>query len=101
MLDASPLDIPCLQYAITDAAGGFVARPDFVYVREKLAIEAHSKLWHEGAEATRSDRTRDDKMRREGFDVMYVTWGDATQYADRTLARIATRLDERRRLLGL
>ena len=101
MLDSSPLDMPKLQHEILDAAGTFVARPDFLYAEEKLVIEAHSRLWHEGQEMTESDRIRENRIRAEGFDVMYVTWGDATQYADRTLDRIAAKLEERRRLLGL
>ena len=90
------LPLPELQHAIVDAAGRFVARPDFVYVDQKLIIEAHSRLWHEGHEKRDSDARRDMSLRMLGFDILYVTWPDATHYRDRTAAIIRERLDGNR-----
>ena len=83
--------MPDMQVDILDKGGGLVARPDFVYLDRKLVIEAHSRLWHEGKEARDSDVVRDEDLRREGFDVLYVTWADATIYRDRTIALIERR----------
>lgn len=91
MIIDSGLPMPELQHRIFDEAG-FVARPDFVYVEEKLVIEAHSRLWHEGKHARDVDMARDARLRRAGFEVLYVTWPDATQYRDRTAALIRRRL---------
>ena len=91
MVIDSGLPMPELQHKIFDD-DSFVARPDFVYVKEKLVIEAHSRLWHEGKHARDVDAERDARLRRAGFDVLYVTWADATQYRDRTAALIARRL---------
>ena len=93
MLIDSGLPLPRLQHKIYDADGRFVARPDFVYVEPKLIIEAHSRLWHEGKQARDADLERDRRLRGLGFDTMYVTWPDATQYADRTSRLIARRLE--------
>lgn len=88
MLLSSGRRPPKLQYAIHRRDGSFVAQPDFVYPEEKLVIEAHSRLWHEGLEFRTKDAARDRSLRREGFDVLYVTWADATRYRERTLAII-------------
>ena len=100
MLLSSGRDAPKLQYPIHGRDGSFIAQPDFVYPKEKLVIEAHSRLWHEGLEFRTKDATRDRKLRREGFDVLYVTWADATRYRERTLAIIDEYLEGRRGSLG-
>ena len=87
------LPLPALQHKIYDERGRFVARPDFVYVEQKIVIEAHSRLWHEGRYARDADMVRDAKLRALDYDVMYVTWPDATRYQDRTAGLIARRLD--------
>lgn len=86
------LPLPVPQMPIFDAHGAFVARPDFVYPKERLVIEAHSRLWHEGTQKRSEDVARDERLRSLAFDVVYVTWPDATRYADRTAALINERL---------
>ena len=98
LIAESPLNMPLMQQEIYDQAGHFVARPDFLYPAEKLIIEGHSRLWHEGVEARGSDRRRHRRLEGLGHKLMYVTWADATTYADRTLARIGAELEARRGL---
>lgn len=86
------LPMPQLQHRIFDEGGEFVARVDFCYPESKLIIEAHSRLWHEGKHAQLVDSRREERLRALGFEVLYVTWADATQYKDRTAAQIARRL---------
>lgn len=96
MLIDCGLPMPELQHRIYDDQGVFVARVDFCYPREKLIVEAHSRLWHEGKEARTADLKRDARVRDLGFEVLYVMWADATQYRDRTAAQILRRLEGER-----
>ena len=94
MLVESGLPLPEIQQPLYDSQGRFLARPDFIYPDVRLVIEAHSRLWHEGAEARASDAERDERLRAADYDVLYVTWIDATQYRERTLGLIRRFLEE-------
>ncbi|MDQ3940431.1 MAG: DUF559 domain-containing protein, partial [Actinomycetota bacterium] len=85
--------MPELQYEIRDQSGGVVARPDFVYPTEKVIIEGHSRLWHEGKAAQDEDLARHENLMRLGYRILYVTLIDVTQYPERTIARIRRMLD--------
>lgn len=95
MIDCG-LPLPALQHRIFDNGGAFVARVDFCYVEEKVIIEAHSRMWHEGKQAQETDLMRDSRLRALGFDILYVMWPDATQYKERTAAQIMRRLEGER-----
>lgn len=94
----STLDMPLIQHEIFDEAGSSVARPDFLYPNEKLIIEGHSRLWHEGKAATDNDGDRQRRLEALDHKLMYVTWADATVYASRTIRRIEEELAVRRLL---
>ena len=76
-LASSGLPLPELQFEIFDQAGHFVARPDFVWPKQKLVVEGHSRLWHEGRELAARDRQRHLKLRGHDYQVVYVSWPDA------------------------
>jgi hypothetical protein len=76
-LASSGLPLPRPQFEITDRAGHFVARPDFVWPREKLVLEGHSRLWHSGTELEARDRERHLKLRGLDYRIVYVSWPDA------------------------
>lgn len=76
-LVSSGLPMPQLQYVITDPAGRFAARPDFVWPEQKLVVEGHSRLWHTGMELEAADRDRHVKLRQLSYRIVYVTWADA------------------------
>ena len=87
--------MPELQYPIYDEHGDFVARPDFVWPREKVVVEGHSKLWHEGLVAKQSDEKRHRRLCGVGCRVLYVTWADATTFADAALDQMRQLLEDR------
>lgn len=93
MLAHSSLPMPQLQYEIRDERGRFVARPDFVYPRERLIVEAHSKEWHWGQRAASEDAARHNRLVRLDYQILYVTHADATSYRARTLETIGTILE--------
>ena len=61
------------QHEVFDAAGRFVARPDFAIPTRRIAIEAHSRQFHSSAAAQQRDAERDDDLRESAWTVRYVT----------------------------
>jgi hypothetical protein len=88
LLIGSGLPTPVLQHEIRDSEGAFVARVDFAYPESKLIIEGHSKQWHWGVEAGSRDLARHNALTALGWTILYVTWEDATQRRESTIARV-------------
>ena len=82
------LPLPEIQYEIRDGSGRFVARPDFVYSKEKLILEAHSKQWHWGLRAEREDLIRHERIVQLGFRVIYLTAADVTLLSEQSALNI-------------
>lgn len=61
------------QHEVRDAAGAFVARVDFALPAHRLAIEAHSRQYHESPEATARDEARHARLIAADWRVRYVT----------------------------
>ena len=87
LIRMSRLPLPSLQLEIRDGER-LIARPDFVYPEWQVAIEGHSRLWHSGPEQATHDLMRHERVVGLGYDVLYVTWADATTYGEATLAQI-------------
>lgn len=66
---------PTPQYVIRDGSR-FVARPDFSYVLEKVALEGQSFKHHTGRVAWSRDIAREREMRRLGWEVVPITYND-------------------------
>jgi hypothetical protein len=92
MIAGSTLPLPSPQVSIHDDNGAFVARPDFLYRKEKLIIEGHSRLWHWGKEAESRDLNRHNKLCALGYRILYLTWADATKFRARSLSTIESML---------
>ena len=86
---------PVRQYVIKDD-DGFEARPDFAYVPEKIAVEAHSLKHHTGVLAVRKDNVRDRRLRQLGWEVVYVTKDDLRNRPDEVAAFIRKLLVDRK-----
>lgn len=87
------LPIPQPQVEIFDKMGGFIARPDFVYVNEKVVIEAHSRVWHSDPVRRKEDIARHVRLTREGYRVLYVTWYDLQMLSGATSQKILSLLE--------
>ena len=85
LLFDSGLPLPVPQFEIRDRQGAFVARVDFAYPQQRLVIEGHSKTWHWGTQAHSDDARRHNAIANEGFQIVYVTWSDATERGDSTV----------------
>jgi hypothetical protein len=92
MIANSTLPLPDPQVPIYDENGTFLARPDFLYRREKLILEGHSRMWHWGKEAESRDLERHNRLCALGYRVLYLTWADATRYSTRSLVTIESML---------
>lgn len=82
------LPTPALQIDIHDAAGRFIARPDFVYPEWKVIVEGHSRQWHLGDELESRDRAKHELLVAEGYEVIYVTWADAIRFGEGVVKRV-------------
>lgn len=87
LLVGAGVKLPDLQLVIRDQRG-FVARPDFVWPEKKVVVEAHSRLWHENEETKASDGDKHERLVALGYQVLYVTWVDATTLAASTVEGI-------------
>lgn len=65
------------QFSVFDPTGRFVARTDFAIPELKIAIEAHSRRFHFGAERGDRDAGREAALQAEGWIVRYVTHSQA------------------------
>lgn len=70
--------VPALipQYEIRTAGGDLVARVDFAIPSVRLAIEAHSRAFHSGANRQRVDERRENLAMAEGWEFLYLGWAD-------------------------
>ena len=74
LIKRSDLHAPERQYEISD--GRFVARPDFVYAEQKVAVEADGHRWHTSRAAWERDLRRRNELQRLGWIVIHVTRKD-------------------------
>lgn len=73
------LPIPKAQLKIHDGKGAFVARPDFAYPDQRVIVEGHSRLWHDGFEMSINDVKRERRLETLGYRIVYATWVDVTR----------------------
>lgn len=88
----SGLPAPVPQFEIFDERGHFVARPDFVYPNQRIAIEAHSAMWHSSPEQRKQDIDRHERLVANGYRVLYVTWYDLRELSGPLAFRIESML---------
>jgi hypothetical protein len=75
-MKSSGLSLPVPQYEVRDAQGRFVARVDFAYVEQRIAIEIDGLAFHHGRERFVSDRRRQNALQNEGYRVLRFTASD-------------------------
>ena len=61
------------QHEVRRADGSFVARVDFAIPALKIAVEAHSRRFHDGFASASSDAAREAALHAEGWIVRFVT----------------------------
>lgn len=88
---AGLLDGVVPQKVIYDS-GGFVGRIDFVYPARRLVVEAHSYKFHSSNQAWQADVARWNRLRRQGWRVVLVTWQQVLTEPDKVQADIRAEL---------
>ncbi|MDQ3954214.1 MAG: endonuclease domain-containing protein [Actinomycetota bacterium] len=85
---------PLFQYRIFDGEE-FIARRDFVYLYEMVAIEVDGWRFHAGLEAWQRDLATDNRLIALGWVVLRFTWDDVTKRPDQVIRRIRQVLEQR------
>jgi very-short-patch-repair endonuclease len=81
---------PVAQHRVLDRRGGFVARVDFAWPELRVAVE-YDGLWHAEQGQFAKDRRRLNRLREEGWTVVFVTAADL-HAPEALIARIAAAL---------
>lgn len=89
LIRASGLPAPTAQFTVRND-GRFVARVDFAWPEEKVALE-YDGLWHAAPGQFAKDRRRLNRLREAGWRVVFVTAADLHDPAE-LVARIAAAL---------
>ena len=83
---------PVPQFSVFDGAGRFVARPDFAYPREKVAVEAQSYAFHHDRQQWEEDQRRLNRLVALGWRVIYVTARQMRQEPEVVAAQVRSTL---------
>jgi very-short-patch-repair endonuclease len=86
-LSAGGLPAPVRQHEIR-VRGRLVARVDFAYPEQRLAIEADSRRWHTGRVRWERDLARRNALTALGWRIMHVTWSEMTSDPEGMIRRI-------------
>jgi very-short-patch-repair endonuclease len=87
LLHASRLPRPLAQYRVRDPDGREVARVDFAWPQQRVAVEYEGR-WHGRPQQVAPDRARLNRLTAAGWRVVFVTAEDLRE-PDRLLARLA------------
>jgi hypothetical protein len=90
LLHASALPRPVAQCVVTDRDGRFVARVDFGWPEQKVALE-YEGVWHGERQNVAKDRARLNRLAAAGWTVILVTAADLRDPVQ-LVARVAAAL---------
>ena len=68
---------------------------DIAFPEKRVAIEIDGWAFHSDQQAFQNDRTRQNKLALQGWQVLRFTWLDLTQHPDRVLAQIRAAISAR------
>jgi very-short-patch-repair endonuclease len=99
LLREAGLPEPRRQYEVRDRRR-FVARLDFAYPSQMLAIEADGYRFHSSAKDWARERVRQNELVKLGWTIYRITWDDVIRRGQRIrddIAMLLARLPSRRR----
>lgn len=91
VLRAARLPVPNLQHVVR-SEGRFVARVDFAYPTQRLAIEADGLRWHGRRADFERDARRHSRLASLGWRVVRVTWLELDERPAEVVATIGEAL---------
>ena len=68
---------------------------DIAFPEKRIAIEIDGWAFHSDQQAFQNDRTRQNRLALQGWQVLRFTWLDLTQHPDRVLAQIRAAISAR------
>lgn len=68
-------------------------RPDFLWRRLRLVIEADGAAWHDDKLTREDDAAKQAMLEARGYRVLRITWEQAVRHPQQTLARIRVALE--------
>jgi hypothetical protein len=92
---AAGIPAPVCQHKVFDAAGNFVARLDFAWLEEKVAVEMDGFRYHATPDAYSRDRDRDLALGQLGWIVIRITPSQLAKSSGAFLKTLQDRLVER------
>ncbi|MGY1650043.1 hypothetical protein [Geodermatophilus sp. SYSU D01119] len=90
LLHRARLPRPIAQHAVVDGEGRFVARVDFAWPEQRVAVEYEGR-WHGQPQQVAPDRARLNRLTAAGWRVVFVTAEDLRE-PDLVIARVAAAL---------
>jgi hypothetical protein len=87
LLELAGLPRPLCQVPIHDG-DEFLARPDFVYLDRRLALQAQSARWHFGHGRQVADDWQTNRLIAAGWTVLRFWWEDVTERPDEVVSLI-------------
>jgi hypothetical protein len=85
---------PILQHPVRD--GEFVAYLDLAWPQVKWGVECDSLAWHSGKRAHEWDRRRRRRLKQLGWDLVEITYDDATKRRVQTGDQLRSLYDTRK-----
>jgi hypothetical protein len=79
---------PVKQMVIRDGSGHFVARPDFVYPKQRLVIEAQSYAFHSDRLQWEKDQRRLNALVLLGWTILYFNYFQMVRYPEHVAVEI-------------
>ena len=79
------------QFEVLSPVGRFFL--DFAFPEAKLAIECHSRRWHDSHFRFEKDVARDRALKQLGWTVLYFSWKDVTERPDAVEAEVRSFLN--------
>lgn len=86
--------LPVRQYDVYDGSR-LIARLDFAYPDERVAVEADGYTWHSGRRAWSRDLARRNALTARGWSVLHVTHDEVTRRPEEVAQRLCDLLRTR------
>jgi very-short-patch-repair endonuclease len=91
LIERSGLPVPTSQHVV-ECEGRFVARVDFAYPREQVALEAQGYAHHHARRRWERDQERISELTALGWKVIHVTFVQMKHHPHRVIERIRSTL---------
>jgi very-short-patch-repair endonuclease len=91
LLRRSGLELPIPQYEVR-TGDLLVARVDFAYPAQRIAIETDGYRWHGGPERWKKDMRRENRLKLLGWTVLRFSWEDVHSRPEAVVGQVRAAL---------